>query len=104
MAAIGSFFMLNSAQAELLTGEARLACEAVLCLSSSERPSECNPALSHYFGIKRYRKGHWTGGKQLMHVKHFLVCVRLLAVRTRVICQPLFMLSRREQGVVMQTF
>ncbi|WP_333473126.1 TrbM/KikA/MpfK family conjugal transfer protein [Paenalcaligenes faecalis] len=72
MAAIGSFFMLNSAQAELLTGEARLACEAVLCLSSSERPSECNPALSHYFGIKRYRKGALDWGKTVNARKAFL--------------------------------
>ena len=37
---------------ELLTGTVRLACQAVLCLSSSERPSECSPSLSHYFSLK----------------------------------------------------
>lgn len=37
---------------DLLTGDTRLACEAVLCLSSSTRPGECAPALSRYFGIK----------------------------------------------------
>ncbi len=40
--------------AELLTGVARLSCEALLCLSSPARPSACNPALSHYFGIKKF--------------------------------------------------
>ncbi|MGH8816379.1 MAG: TrbM/KikA/MpfK family conjugal transfer protein [Achromobacter pestifer] len=36
---------------EVLTGDTRLACEAVLCLSSGSRPSECTPSLSRYFGI-----------------------------------------------------
>ena len=36
---------------DLLTGLPRLACEAILCLSSSVRPSECAPSLAHYFGI-----------------------------------------------------
>ncbi|SAI73182.1 conjugal transfer protein TrbM [Bordetella ansorpii] len=35
-----------------LTGTTRLACEALLCLSSGTRPSECSPSLGHYFGIK----------------------------------------------------
>lgn len=34
-----------------LTGDTKLACEALLCLSSSERPSECNPSLHRYFNI-----------------------------------------------------
>jgi TrbM len=41
-----------SAQA-VLTGDTRLACEALLCLSSGTRPSECAPALSRYFGINK---------------------------------------------------
>jgi hypothetical protein len=36
---------------ELLTGDTRLACEAVLCLASGTRPSECTPALQRYFSI-----------------------------------------------------
>lgn len=39
---------------ELLTGVARLSCEALLCLSSPARPSACNAALSYYFGIKKF--------------------------------------------------
>jgi hypothetical protein len=36
---------------ELLTGDTKLACEAILCLSSGTRPSECSPSLRRYFGI-----------------------------------------------------
>lgn len=40
------------AQADgLFTGDVRLACEAVLCLSSGTRPSECAPSLRRYFSI-----------------------------------------------------
>ncbi len=39
--------------ADVLTGDKKLACEAILCLSSGDRPSECSPALSRYFGIKK---------------------------------------------------
>lgn len=41
---------------EVLTGTTRLACEAILCLSSGVRPGECAPALNHYFGILVYGK------------------------------------------------
>jgi hypothetical protein len=37
---------------DVLTGEPKLACEAILCLSSGTRPSECLPSIAHYFGIK----------------------------------------------------
>lgn len=40
---------------ETLTGDTRLACEAILCLSSGTRPGECAPSLSRYFGIS-YKK------------------------------------------------
>lgn len=36
---------------EIFTGDTRLACEAILCLSSSQRPGECSPSLERYFGI-----------------------------------------------------
>jgi hypothetical protein len=35
----------------VLTGDTGLACEAILCLSSGTRPSECTPSLNRYFGI-----------------------------------------------------
>jgi hypothetical protein len=37
----------------LLTGDTRLACEAILCLSSPANPTECTPSLDRYFGITR---------------------------------------------------
>jgi len=39
------------AHAEGFTGDVRLACEAILCLSTGQRPGECSPSLSRYFGI-----------------------------------------------------
>lgn len=44
-----------AAAQEVLTGDTRLACEAVLCLASGKRPEECNPSLRRYFSIS-YRK------------------------------------------------
>lgn len=40
---------------DMLTGDEKLACEAILCLSSSTRPSECNPSLERYFGIRKLK-------------------------------------------------
>lgn len=41
-----------SAQAsDLLTGDTKLACEAILCLSTGSRPSECAPSIKRYFSI-----------------------------------------------------
>lgn len=36
---------------ESLQGDAKLACEALLCLSASARPAECTPSLKRYFSI-----------------------------------------------------
>lgn len=36
---------------DVLTGDTRLACEAILCLASGTRPSECTPSLRKYFSI-----------------------------------------------------
>ncbi|MCD8516796.1 MAG: conjugal transfer protein TrbM [Burkholderiaceae bacterium] len=41
---------------QTLEGLPGLACQAVLCLSSSLQPSECAPSLSHYFGIQIFNK------------------------------------------------
>ncbi|EDB8709774.1 conjugal transfer protein TrbM [Salmonella enterica subsp. enterica serovar Schwarzengrund] len=49
VAAFGSVSTSNAQ--EVLTGDTRLACEAVLCLSSGTRPSECRPSLNRYFSI-----------------------------------------------------
>lgn len=50
--ALGSLGPLARGQ-EVFSGDTRLACESILCLSSSSRPSECSPSLSRYFGIKK---------------------------------------------------
>lgn len=42
-------------QNQLLTGDTRLACEAILCLSSGTRPSECTPSIKRYFSINHKR-------------------------------------------------
>lgn len=42
----------NSAVAqELLTGDTRLSCEALLCLRSPTKPGECAPGLNRYYSI-----------------------------------------------------
>jgi hypothetical protein len=46
--------------ADELTGDKKLACEAILCLSSGQRPSECDPSLQRYFNIK---KDKWSDTK-----------------------------------------
>lgn len=40
---------------QVLEGDTRLACEAILCLASGTQPSECSPSLQRYFSI-RYKK------------------------------------------------
>lgn len=54
-AALAAFFVSVPVQAETLTGDAKLACEATLCLSSGDRPSECNESIRKYFSIKHKR-------------------------------------------------
>lgn len=42
----------SAAQADdMFSGDTKLACEAVLCLSTGQRPSECSPSLRRYFSI-----------------------------------------------------
>lgn len=58
MAALTLTLVLGMAAApvdagDVLSGDTRLACEAILCLSSGTRPSECSPSLSRYFGINK---------------------------------------------------
>ena len=52
---------------DILTGDTRLACEAILCLSSSSRPSECAASLKKYYSL-RAKKWHQTVTKR----KNFL--------------------------------
>lgn len=52
-------FVSMPVQAEELTGDAKLACEAILCLSTNTRPTECNESLRRYFSIE-HKKAHKT--------------------------------------------
>ena len=36
----------------VLTGDTKLACEAILCLSTGSRPTECSPSIAKYRSIK----------------------------------------------------
>lgn len=42
----------SAPQGSVLEGDTRLACEAVLCLSTGSRPSECTPSIQRYFSIR----------------------------------------------------
>lgn len=56
MIVLGLFMLpalCQSQGAPEFTGDMKLSCEAILCLSSGERPSECTPSLSRYFGINK---------------------------------------------------
>ena len=53
--------MLGAAPAafadDMMNGDTRLACEALLCLSSGNRPSECAPSIKRYFSIRHKKLG-----------------------------------------------
>jgi hypothetical protein len=52
---IATFGSFSARAQDLLTGDAKLACEAILCLSSGQRPEECSPSLHRYFSINPRR-------------------------------------------------
>lgn len=50
---------------EELTGDVKLACEAILCLSTGSRPSECSPSIKKYFSytnVKFHKVLDWRKG------------------------------------------
>ncbi|EOV5461188.1 TrbM/KikA/MpfK family conjugal transfer protein [Campylobacter jejuni] len=47
----------NAFAGDELTGDTKLACEVILCLSSATRPAECGASLARYFAI--YFKKPW---------------------------------------------
>ncbi|ECR3232294.1 conjugal transfer protein TrbM [Campylobacter coli] len=51
MASLLLFIGSNAFADDVLTGDTKLACEAILCLSSGTRPAECGPSLARYFAI-----------------------------------------------------
>lgn len=58
--------------ADLFTGDKRMACEAVLCLSSPHRPSECAPSIKWFYGIRKYRHGSFSLSRTIRARKNFL--------------------------------
>ncbi|MDH2998034.1 hypothetical protein A1D22_09105 [Pasteurellaceae bacterium LFhippo2] len=70
--ALLAFSIANKAHAytvgEELTGDTKLACEALLCLATGTRPSECNSAIKRYFSI-RMKKPHDTFKARLNFLK-----------------------------------
>ena len=48
---------------DVLTGDTRLACEAVLCLATGTRPSECMPSLRRYFSISHRKLSDTIRGR-----------------------------------------
>ncbi len=42
---------LQNLKSKELTGDTKLACEAILCLSTGNPPSECNPSLRRFYSI-----------------------------------------------------
>jgi hypothetical protein len=42
---------LRAQAIDTFTGDKKLSCEAIMCLSSGTRPSECTPSLKRYFSI-----------------------------------------------------
>jgi hypothetical protein len=61
-AAFGALAATASAQ-EMLTGDTRLACEAILCLSTGTQPGECTPSLRRYFGISHRKLSDTIRGR-----------------------------------------
>ena len=57
---------------DLFYGDKRSACEAILCLSSPTRPTECRDAIRKYYSIKRFTHGSFSFSKTLKARKNFL--------------------------------
>ena len=49
---VGSIVASFAGAQEILTGDEKDACEAILCLSSGKRPDQCTPPIRRYFSIK----------------------------------------------------
>ena len=46
---------LAASAQEVLTGDTKLACEAIMCLASPTRPAECTASITKYFSISLRR-------------------------------------------------
>jgi hypothetical protein len=67
VAAVGHVVKAQGPEIDTFTGDTRTACEAVMCLSSGERPHECDAPLKKFFSIKA--KKPW---KTIKKRKNFL--------------------------------
>lgn len=47
----------------VIAGDTRLACEAILCLSSGQRPDQCTPSIARYFSITGRRLSDTIQGR-----------------------------------------
>lgn len=50
LSAVASFSVYADME---LTGDTKLACEALLCLTTSTRPSQCRPSIEKFFSIQK---------------------------------------------------
>lgn len=48
---------------DILTGDTRLACEAILCLATGTQPNECTPSLRRYFSISHRKLSDTIRGR-----------------------------------------
>lgn len=65
-ALLGLTFLASAqvhAEETMFTGDKKLACEAVMCLSSGKRPEECSPSVQKYLSIK-FKKAWKTAAKR----------------------------------------
>ncbi len=61
--AVSSVTFAGSASADPLTGDTKLACEAILCLATGQPPGECTPALRKFFSIWSWRLSDTLRGR-----------------------------------------
>jgi len=54
-ATLGAAITAPAMSQEVLEGDTRLACEAILCLATGRPPHECQPSLQKYFSITARR-------------------------------------------------
>lgn len=47
----GAILASTAMASDQLTGDKKLACEAILCLPTTTRPSECKPSIKKYFSL-----------------------------------------------------
>ena len=65
LAATLTLVTIGTANAQaVLTGDTKLACEAILCLAAPSKPSECNASIQKYFSIKHKKAKNTAKARQ----------------------------------------